>query len=484
MAPSETTTTIHKVQRRRSSTEKKQVSVRMYNVGFGDCFLVTLKSGTSKHMVLFDCGSKYKDKLSIKEVADEVVSYIKTENNGRLDVVVATHMHEDHISGFRFDNWESLDIGQVWLPWTESNDPLAKKIRKRQNAFTAYLKSLVDKRLTMQNLTPTQKHRLDKLQTLVENSLRSLNADSISKLTGGLGDASRVRFLPETNSQNSLDVTDVLPDVDVTILGPPRVVTILKDRKLPKDEAYRQLFEHLLDIPFEVDETSSVVSYSEGKLLDADLRTLYGLSPSRTHFRFVTEHLKVFDDTDDNGAPFDKHWQYSEDEVTALYPHLSIRPNVASRLAELSDDVENLLAAASSGHINNTSIVTLFRFGKLSLLFTGDAEWLTWETIMQNEAFVDLLSKTDFLKVGHHGSSNANPKSLLLEVLPENLHAMASTKEGTRYSKGKNPNPDPLVFEALEDRNARILRSDHDKNKLPKNFNRVSDHCFELLLDA
>jgi len=33
------------------------IKIRMYNVGFGDCFLVTIPNGAQPLRILFDCGS-------------------------------------------------------------------------------------------------------------------------------------------------------------------------------------------------------------------------------------------------------------------------------------------------------------------------------------------------------------------------------------------------------------------------------------------
>src|SRR5204862_940721 len=51
-----------------------------------------------------------------------------------IDVLIATHEHRDHVSGFvtqkeAFD--DSFTVGRVWLAWTEdANDSLAREIEK------------------------------------------------------------------------------------------------------------------------------------------------------------------------------------------------------------------------------------------------------------------------------------------------------------------------------------------------------------------
>src|SRR2546421_2339944 len=77
-----------------------RASVRMYRQGLGDCFLVTLpkQDGTSWRM-LIDCGVI----LGTKDTGarlKEVVENLADDTGGRVDVVVVTHEHYDHVSGF------------------------------------------------------------------------------------------------------------------------------------------------------------------------------------------------------------------------------------------------------------------------------------------------------------------------------------------------------------------------------------------------
>src|SRR5215216_5037338 len=74
------------------------IEVRMYNVGFGDCFLLTFtyRDDSTRHM-LMDCGStKQASNITLAEVVDD----IKGRVEGLLDVLVVTHRHADHLSSF------------------------------------------------------------------------------------------------------------------------------------------------------------------------------------------------------------------------------------------------------------------------------------------------------------------------------------------------------------------------------------------------
>ena len=41
----------------KKKTNGHEVRVRMYNVGFGDAFLVEIPGNSTTHRILFDCGS-------------------------------------------------------------------------------------------------------------------------------------------------------------------------------------------------------------------------------------------------------------------------------------------------------------------------------------------------------------------------------------------------------------------------------------------
>jgi len=112
------------------------VRVRQYDVGFGDCMLVTFPG--PRH-VLVDCGSLRPASLS------RIVRDIVDVTGGHIHVVVASHRHRDHVSGFSVASaiWNRTEIDEVWLPWTENDqDDVAVELRMRQDALAAELARL------------------------------------------------------------------------------------------------------------------------------------------------------------------------------------------------------------------------------------------------------------------------------------------------------------------------------------------------------
>src|ERR1044072_8454271 len=88
--------------------QSREVRVRMYRQGLGDCFLLTFPRKPEPFHMLVDCGalkSKHYGSEEMKEVVRSIQKTIKDEMarhgaKAALDAVAATHEHWDHISGF------------------------------------------------------------------------------------------------------------------------------------------------------------------------------------------------------------------------------------------------------------------------------------------------------------------------------------------------------------------------------------------------
>src|SRR5580698_2312568 len=110
---------------KKSAAGPSSATIRMYNVGFGDCFLLTFHfDGQDRHM-LIDYGSTAAPQRGGSKYMLNIANDIKGVTNGKLDVLVATHRHRDHISGFATDGAGTgkiiaqLNPDFVIQPWTE-----------------------------------------------------------------------------------------------------------------------------------------------------------------------------------------------------------------------------------------------------------------------------------------------------------------------------------------------------------------------------
>jgi beta-lactamase superfamily II metal-dependent hydrolase len=120
--------------------KKDTIRIRMYRVGFGDCFLVSLPVGDSHVHVLVDCGVHARGDIgTIKDAVTDALA----EAQNKLAIVIATHAHQDHISGFakcdaQFRGCE--EVGEVWLPWTENpKDTTATRLKAKSLALVERL---------------------------------------------------------------------------------------------------------------------------------------------------------------------------------------------------------------------------------------------------------------------------------------------------------------------------------------------------------
>lgn len=115
-----------------------KIRIRMYRVGFGDCFLVSVPNGESYQHILIDCGVHPQGDIG---KMGEVVANIAEETGKKLAVVVATHAHQDHISGFD-ERFRQFEIGEVWMPWLMNpNDKKAKAMERKQMALAGALRA-------------------------------------------------------------------------------------------------------------------------------------------------------------------------------------------------------------------------------------------------------------------------------------------------------------------------------------------------------
>ena len=100
------------------------VRIRFYCQGIGDCHLLRFERPGGPFWMLIDCGvhsSVTNGTTTIREIVDNILSLTR-----RLDVIVLTHEHWDHNSGFfsASDKFEQFEVGEVWLGWTENGaDP-------------------------------------------------------------------------------------------------------------------------------------------------------------------------------------------------------------------------------------------------------------------------------------------------------------------------------------------------------------------------
>src|SRR5687768_5718849 len=78
---------------------ERALRVRMYRHGLGDCLLITLpKTDRTPFYIMIDCGIVVGSPNP--SIMEDVVQSIIADTNGFVDILVVTHEHYDHVSGF------------------------------------------------------------------------------------------------------------------------------------------------------------------------------------------------------------------------------------------------------------------------------------------------------------------------------------------------------------------------------------------------
>lgn len=406
----------------RRRTRPTKITLRAYDVGFGDCFLLSFHYAAGAKHVLIDFGSTRMPpgkRGGTGSFLERIASQIATDCEGQLTAVVATHRHKDHIAGFTRKGAKGpgeiirrLKPAVVLQPWTE--DPKAAP----------------------DAVKPTRLKGLRGRQALYVGSLRDMNRyagfvrETAKRLRGGHLEAVREQlgFLGDDNDLGNRDaivnlmnmgqrparylfagarsgLETLLPGVKVHVLGPP---TLAQEPRIATQTATQaDEYWHL----------RAGFWARRGQLAKAAQATAPPLFPRHTQ-----RHV-----------PWDARWY---------------------RFHAQREHAESLLSIVRTldDAMNNTSLILLFEIGRTLLLFPGDAQWENWRYALSQPKYRKLLERVTLYKVGHHGSLNATPKSLwrsfthrgnaqrpdrLFSVLSTMDHVHGSAERGTEVPRAR-----------------------------------------------
>lgn len=422
------------------------VAVRMYRQGLGDSFLLAFPRGSDRPFyMLIDCGviiGQGKNRPDIRRVARHIA-----ESTGRhLDLVVATHQHWDHLSGFvdALDEFKRITIDRLWVAWTEDpNDEIARRLRAQRKKLTMSLQAAAARLPTANRINQTGPAWMDSF----DGMLGFLGVGADRSTEKALTNITALCAPTYCKPGDSLRLEGAASNIRVHVLGPPH------DEKKIKQYT---------------DKVSDPQTYKIG---DATMET---------QAAFLAAALGQ-DDGDGSFAtyPFELREQVTRTTARERYRRLwkdafghprewrTIGLDWIRSAATLALQLDNAT--------NNTSLALAIELGQSGkvLLFPADAQvgnWLSWHDHTWKDASgkdvsaADLLARTVLYKVGHHASHNATLRQRGLELMQrDDLIAMVPLDRATAKKK-KWVMPWPKLQAGLvKATKGRILQVDDDK---------------------
>lgn len=327
--------------------------VRAYNVEVGDCIYCRIPKARKVGAVvddfhlLIDCGS-LGGIAHLKAALADLETMLPDAGGGkkRLDLVVATHEHKDHIAGFDPALFQNIKIENIWM-----NTAMDPQHPQADNAFELHRLATIAMR-NIAALNPSLSPELEELVALYgidnDGAMQALR----NTLPASNGISARYVHAGMTPSQLGLP----LNDATIRVLGPEQDI----------DHFY---------LGEEVDDT------------------LHGLIAAGAAFRV--------------GAPPAPPVHPSNISQADFRQLQSRMLSSAFAFAELSSTVTNntsvVLLIEWKGKrllfVGDAEWNTKFKEGK------ANGAW----NVMWHERKSRLNAGVDFLKIGHHGSENATP---------------------------------------------------------------------------
>jgi hypothetical protein len=446
-----------------------RASVRVYCHGLGDCILVRVKRTIQEDFkLLIDCGVVLGTDDASRRMT-EVVENVVHDTDGKIDVLAITHEHWDHLSGFNqaAESFKKLSVASVWVAWTENpDDKLANDLRSELGRGRDALERCA-----------SAFHAAGDAATgemLADIALTSFGATAASTSTRAAFDTAKamaaVRTWLPTEGPFEIDA-----NARIYVLGPPHDAKLIRkiNPSTSSPETYGLAADGFAVLPLGVvgalglsDDNEKSAPFHKRMTIplrnQADLSSFKQQDPEGRIEKFFTDHYYGSDDW----RRIDGDWLGPATE----------------------------LALALQSYTNNTSLVLALELGDVGkgdvLLFAADAQvgnWESWQTWQWEKDGLkvtgpDLLKRTIFYKVGHHGSHNATLKEHGVDQMEALKAAIipVDEKEALKKRWGRMPLPDLIA--ALEKKApGMVLRTDQ-RPANPRDNVVIGDNYFEVQL--
>ena len=407
--------------------EPARARVRMYRVGFGDCFLVSfeydepLDDGRDARHILIDFGSTRRPPGGGD--LEDVARLIEEHADGRLDVLVVSHRHRDHLSGFEVDDAarviDGLRPGLVVRSWTE--DPTAPADAAGGHALGARSRRFLLGIRGGQALASSLVGSIARGSRGLLGGLRGFALDQLSNREAverldGWAESGAGEYLRYGDASR---IEEFVPGLRVRVLGPPTLEDWPEiSGQRAEDPEFWMLYRRVVDAG----------AFEELAAASSAVEREPEVAPDLVAARWLIERMR-------------------RQQLGSLL-----------RIVRVLDDV-----------LNNTSLILLLRAGTKRMLFPGDAQIENWNYALKEAADLeethDELRAVDLYKVGHHGSRNATPRTLFglwteEETRDRPMSALMSTLSGVHGETEATAVPRATLVTALTERTSLVSTED------------------------
>ena len=355
------------------------ITIKSYKAGKGDAFLISFGEN-KEHNIMIDMG--------ISSTYNEIKPDLELlKNNGKkLDLLVVTHMHDDHIDGvidFINDNGLNKNIIEIDEIWHNSYRHLQFKddVKKDKN---------------------TDKHTIRILDSIIKNGSLSARKNAEYNIHGVHG----------STLAGSLLGFNYIPNWNTQFQG--KAVKV--DSNIPK---------------WVGDEIKIILLSPDDVKLDELSDEWYSkLKIERRNIQLSGE--AIFDDALEFYMRNESIYESSDESISAT-------TGSDLDLEELYKSNDNKKDKSNG---NGASIAFIIEYNENKLLFLGDAHR---DIIIKNlKKLKEHNYKLDFdlVKVSHHGSNNNISKELL--ALIQSKRFLIST-DGQKHGRAQHPNKEAIA---------------------------------------
>ncbi len=419
-----------------------RAKVRMYRQGLGDCFLISLPRtdrSDRPFYIMIDCGVVL-GTPDPKPIMTQVIENIVETTGGAIDVLVATHEHWDHLSGFvqAKEAFDKLKVGEVWLAWTEDpDDDLTKELKEEKGLALASLRM---------GLSHLQLGGDSDAAAELNGILEFFGAAKGATTGDALQNVRAKTFKPRYCRPTDAPAVPAGTNARFYVLGPPHDEKML--RKINPSGRNKETYGLALgNFQMFLDGAGTALGDTDvDRPFDQQYEIPFVYAQSAPELDFFRQHYWQ----PDNAAP--DNWRRIDIDW------LDGASNIALQLDSLT---------------NNTSLVLAIELADGDvLLFAADAQvgnWLSWQDRSwtvdgKTVTGPDLLKRAIFYKVGHHGSHNATLQEKGLEQMERLRVAMIPVDHAMAVKKRWGKMPLDELVKALNDHaKGVVLRVDEPK---------------------